>query len=58
MNVKIAEMQKFFGLTVTGSVDQETLQVMMKPRCGVPDVAQYSTFGEGLKWQKKQLTYR
>ncbi|KAL6472252.1 hypothetical protein MHYP_G00184400 [Metynnis hypsauchen] len=58
MSVKIAEMQKFFGLTVTGSVDQETLQVMMKPRCGVPDVAQYTTFGEGLKWQKNQLTYR
>uniref|UniRef100_A0AAR2JGN5 interstitial collagenase n=1 Tax=Pygocentrus nattereri TaxID=42514 RepID=A0AAR2JGN5_PYGNA len=58
MSVKIAEMQKFFGLEVTGSVDQETLQVMMKPRCGVPDVAQYSTFGEGLKWQKNQLTYR
>ncbi|XP_066506771.1 collagenase 3-like [Hoplias malabaricus] len=58
LSLKIAEMQKFFGLTVTGNVDQETLQVMLKPRCGVPDVAGYSTFGEGLKWQKNQLTYR
>lgn len=58
MSVKIAEMQEFFGLTVTGTVDKETLQVMMKPRCGVPDVAQYSTFGEGLKWQRNQLTFR
>uniref|UniRef100_A0A8B9LJH8 Matrix metalloproteinase-14 n=1 Tax=Astyanax mexicanus TaxID=7994 RepID=A0A8B9LJH8_ASTMX len=38
MSEKIAEMQKFFGLTVTGTVDQETLQVMKKPRCGVPEV--------------------
>ncbi|KAG9263109.1 collagenase 3-like [Astyanax mexicanus] len=58
MSEKIAEMQKFFGLTVTGTVDQETLQVMKKPRCGVPEVAQYTTFGEGLKWPKNQLTYR
>ncbi|XP_035391769.1 collagenase 3-like isoform X1 [Electrophorus electricus] len=58
MSLKIAEMQKFFGLTVTGTMDSETLNVMKKPRCGVPDVAQYSTFGEGLKWKTNELTYR
>ncbi|XP_076875369.1 collagenase 3-like [Brachyhypopomus gauderio] len=58
MSLKIADMQKFFGLTVTGTMDSETLNVMQKPRCGVPDVAQYSTFGEGLKWKTNDLTYR
>uniref|UniRef100_A0AAY5EPA3 Peptidase metallopeptidase domain-containing protein n=1 Tax=Electrophorus electricus TaxID=8005 RepID=A0AAY5EPA3_ELEEL len=58
LSLKIAEMQKFFGLTVTGTMDSETLNVMKKPRCGVPDVAQYSTFGEGLKWKTNELTYR
>ncbi|XP_035391093.1 collagenase 3-like [Electrophorus electricus] len=58
MSLKIAEMQKFFGLTVTGTMDSETLNVMKKPRCGVPDVAQYSTFREGLKWKTNELTYR
>ncbi|XP_062870812.1 matrix metallopeptidase 30 [Trichomycterus rosablanca] len=58
MSVRLAEMQKFFGLTVTGTLDKETLDVMKKPRCGVTDVAAYSTFGEGLKWKTNQLTYR
>ncbi|XP_072515763.1 collagenase 3-like [Salminus brasiliensis] len=58
MSQKIAEMQKFFGLEVTGTVDKETLKVMKKPRCGVPEVARYTTFGEGVKWPKNQLTYR
>lgn len=55
---KVIEMQKFFKLKVTGKVDQETMEVMKKPRCGVPDVAAYTTFGEGLKWRTKKLTYR
>ncbi|KAF7700948.1 collagenase 3-like [Silurus meridionalis] len=58
MSLKIAEMQKFFGLTVTGSLDSNTLEVMKKPRCGVVDVGAYSTFGADLKWQTNQLTYR
>lgn len=55
---KVREMQKFFKLKVTGKVDQETIEVMKKPRCGVPDVAAYSTFGESLKWRTNKLTYR
>lgn len=58
MGLKLAEMQKFFGLTVTGTLDSKTLEVMKKPRCGVVDVAAYSTFGADTKWQKNQLTYR
>ncbi len=56
---KLKEMQKFFGLKVTGKLDKKTLEVMKKPRCGVPDVAAYSTFeGEKPKWQTNKLTYR
>ncbi|XP_056592885.1 collagenase 3-like [Triplophysa dalaica] len=55
---KVRQMQKFFRLKVTGKVDQETIEMMKKPRCGVPDVAAYSTFGESLKWRTNKLTYR
>ncbi|XP_059401464.1 stromelysin-2-like [Carassius carassius] len=55
---KMKGMQKFFGLKVTGKLDKETLKVMKKPRCGVPDVAAYSTFGGKPKWQTNRLTYR
>ncbi|TSM28232.1 Acetyl-CoA acetyltransferase, mitochondrial [Bagarius yarrelli] len=58
MSNKLAEMQKFFGLTVTGTLDSNTMEMMKKPRCGVVDVAAYSTFGRDFKWQTNQLTYR
>uniref|UniRef100_A0A6Q2X2I4 Peptidase metallopeptidase domain-containing protein n=1 Tax=Esox lucius TaxID=8010 RepID=A0A6Q2X2I4_ESOLU len=35
---KVQEMQKFFGLKLTGTLDSETLAMMKKPRCGVPDL--------------------
>lgn len=60
MTKKLSEMQKFFALQVTGRLDAETLAVMKKPRCGVPDVnmARFSTFGAKIKWQKNSITYR
>ncbi|XP_067288579.1 collagenase 3-like [Pseudorasbora parva] len=58
MPEKLKEMQRFFGLKVSGTLDRETLEVMKKPRCGVPDVAAFSTFGNGPKWQTNKLTYR
>ncbi|XP_028975805.2 collagenase 3-like isoform X1 [Esox lucius] len=56
---KVQEMQKFFGLKLTGTLDSETLVMMKKPRCGVPDVqiGYFSTF-DNLKWETNQLTYR
>ncbi|XP_073685321.1 collagenase 3-like [Garra rufa] len=61
---KLEEMQMFFGLEVTGKLDKETLEVMMKPRCGVPDVrtkrfrASYSRFRRTPKWKNNKVTYR
>uniref|UniRef100_A0A673LF30 Peptidase metallopeptidase domain-containing protein n=1 Tax=Sinocyclocheilus rhinocerous TaxID=307959 RepID=A0A673LF30_9TELE len=55
---KMKEMQKFFGLKVSGKLDKETMEMMKKPRCGGPDVAAYSTFGGKPKWQTNKLTYR
>uniref|UniRef100_A0A3Q1G2C1 interstitial collagenase n=1 Tax=Acanthochromis polyacanthus TaxID=80966 RepID=A0A3Q1G2C1_9TELE len=57
---KLSEMQRFYGLQITGTLDADTLAMMKKPRCGVPDgkIARFSTFGGNLKWEKNSLTYR
>ncbi|KAM8899313.1 collagenase 3-like isoform 2-T2 [Spinachia spinachia] len=57
---KLTEMQRFFGLQITGTLDTDTMAMMKKPRCGVPDsqIAHYSTFGGEPKWDRNTLTYR
>ncbi|GAB1293852.1 Matrix metalloproteinase-20 [Apodemus speciosus] len=54
---RIKELQMFFGLKVTGKLDQNTMNVIKKPRCGVPDVANYRLFPGEPKWKKNILTY-
>ncbi|NP_034939.2 stromelysin-1 preproprotein [Mus musculus] len=55
---KIQEMQKFLGLEMTGKLDSNTMELMHKPRCGVPDVGGFSTFPGSPKWRKSHITYR
>lgn len=54
----LKKMQKFFSLQETGEVDAKTVEIMKKPRCGVPDVANYNFFHRKPMWQKKDITYR
>ncbi|XP_006983844.1 matrilysin [Peromyscus maniculatus bairdii] len=56
--VKLKEMQKFFGLPVTGKLSPQIVELMQKPRCGVPDVAKYSLMPDSPKWHSREVTYR
>ncbi|KAF7700949.1 collagenase 3-like [Silurus meridionalis] len=58
MSLKLSEMQQFFGLKVTGTLDAETLEMMKQPRCGVPDVAAFTAGSSNNKWSTNDLTYR
>ncbi|KEH27771.1 metalloendoproteinase 1 [Medicago truncatula] len=64
----IKAYQQFFNLQVTGHLDSETLQLLLLPRCGVPDMNfEYSftdainiSLPKGNKWfpkGTKKLTY-
>ncbi|CAD7689870.1 unnamed protein product [Nyctereutes procyonoides] len=55
---KIKELQAFFGLRITGKLDRPTMDMIKRPRCGVPDVANYRLFPGEPKWKKNTLTYR
>ena len=61
MKTAIKTFQKFFGLPPTGDLDEETLNQMQKPRCGVPDVdnitgrvKRYSVYKP---WRQSTLKY-
>ncbi|NXN07930.1 MMP14 protein, partial [Indicator maculatus] len=62
----LAEMQKFYGIPVTGVLDEETKAWMKRPRCGVPDQfgarmksnmrrKRYALTGR--RWSQSQLTF-
>uniref|UniRef100_A0AAY4DU76 Peptidase metallopeptidase domain-containing protein n=1 Tax=Denticeps clupeoides TaxID=299321 RepID=A0AAY4DU76_9TELE len=62
----IKDMQIFYGLEVTGEMDQDTINAMKRPRCGVPDSFVEQDEGKmrrkrfavtGHKWDKDKLTY-
>ncbi|XP_038548361.1 collagenase 3-like [Micropterus salmoides] len=51
-------MQAFFGLEVTGVLNNKTIEVMKAPRCGVTDISRYGHFPGKPKWEKRLITYR
>lgn len=59
----IKNVQKFGGLAQTGELTNETLQLLISPRCGVPDIS--SAAGRrrkrfvigGSGWKKRTITY-
>ncbi|XP_058269740.1 collagenase 3 [Hemibagrus wyckioides] len=53
---KLIDMQSFFGLNQTGSLDTETLALMKMPRCGVPDIEEY-VYNRGNRWKKNVISY-
>lgn len=60
--VALKRFQEFNSLPVTGKLDKPTINLMLKPRCGLPDfvvsegpIAEY-VYG-GRKWGKLALTY-
>lgn len=65
LNNAIAEFQSFAGLDVTGELNDETLQTMSLPRCGVKDKVGSGSDSrskryalQGSRWKVKNLTYR
>lgn len=58
----VKKFQQFFGLPATGELDEETVEMMKKPRCGNPDVndnglrVRRYDVGYG-KWEKSPLKY-
>ncbi|KAM9813700.1 matrix metalloproteinase-24 [Neosynchiropus ocellatus] len=62
MQSAVATMQRFYGIPVTGVLDQTTMEWMQRPRCGVPDPPhsrqrnkRYALTGQ--KWKEKEITY-
>ena len=60
VSTAIRMFQEYFGLRVSGILDASTVNLMKKPRCGVPDanegvrMQRYATLG---KWSKTNLNY-
>ncbi|XP_048199997.1 matrilysin [Perognathus longimembris pacificus] len=55
---KLKEMQRFFGLPITGRLNSHIMEIMQKPRCGVPDVAEFSLSLDQPKWPFNIISYR
>ena len=60
----VKQFQTFGGVSETGILDEDTLELMRTPRCGLPDVkvkdgpARMKRFAvQGSRWKKKELTF-
>uniref|UniRef100_A0A8C2ZKP9 Peptidase metallopeptidase domain-containing protein n=1 Tax=Cyclopterus lumpus TaxID=8103 RepID=A0A8C2ZKP9_CYCLU len=52
------DLQTMSALFVTGVLDNETVEAMKAPRCGVSDISRYGHFDGKPRWKKRLLTYR
>lgn len=56
----IRNFQEYFGLPASGKLDDSTIRLMKKPRCGMPDPTGESRkrrYVTRSKWYKTELTY-
>lgn len=62
----VKQFQTFGGVAQTGIIDEDTLELMRTPRCGLPDVniedgaprTRIKRFAlQGSRWKKEELTY-
>ncbi|XP_071579099.1 neutrophil collagenase-like [Temnothorax nylanderi] len=53
----IEEFQRYYGLPGDGTLDEETLQLMRKPRCGFQDILKHGTAASLSKWPRTHLTW-
>lgn len=51
----IAHFQDFYGLEVDGTLNNETLDLMQRPRCGMADPSSYEVTRH--KWNKTDITW-
>ena len=60
VGIAIRKFQEYFDLPITGRLDQATLTLMKKPRCGDADVdeeGRVRRYAVGGKWSKNHLKY-
>ncbi|XP_075469260.1 matrix metalloproteinase-25-like [Ascaphus truei] len=67
LRASVRSMQRFAGIPETGELDDETVQMMQRPRCSLPDIIGTSELMRrrrkryalvGTVWEKKELTWR
>jgi hypothetical protein len=54
-DASLRQYQLFHGLPDSGKLDEGTAAMMRRPRCGLPDLAEFIL--DGRRWNKSNLTY-
>lgn len=68
LKASVRALQKFAKIPATGEIDKATIELMKKPRCGLPDNPQASDsitknrvkryLIQGPKWSKTLISWR